>query len=271
MNNTIQTTTPGSISQLIQIVSQLRDRENGCPWDVKQTHKSLIPYVLEEAHEVADAIREENDEHLIEELGDLLLQIVLHAQIASEENRFDLADIVKNISEKLIRRHPHVFTNQKLNSPEEVNMQWEEIKLSEDSPNNSTTPITDRMKKKSRSQTAIAGSMLISKKVAQIGFEWENANELWEKFYEEINELKQEIKNNNLVDAETELGDVFFTLVNIGRWYKLDPEEGLVKTNKKFLERFAYMETKTEGELINQSIETLESMWEESKKHAANT
>tara|TARA_B100000700_G_scaffold322690_1_gene424798 strand:- start:137 stop:955 length:819 start_codon:yes stop_codon:yes gene_type:complete len=267
MKNEFKRTEEGSLSRLIKIVSQLRDPQNGCPWDLEQTHKSLIPYVLEEAHEVADAIREQNNDHLIEELGDLLLQVVLHAQIASEENSFNLDDVIQRISKKLVRRHPHVFRNQKLNTREEVNIQWEKIKSTESKTNNSSSPISDHLRKKSISQPAIAGSMVISKKVAKLGFEWKTANELWDKFYEEINELKEEIKNKNSIKAERELGDVLFTLINIGRWYQISPEEGLAGTNKKFLERFAYMESKLGADLSNQSIEELESFWKEAKKY----
>ena len=270
MENESKTTDEGSISALLQIVSKLRDPKNGCPWDLKQTHTTLIPYLLEEAHEVADAIREDNNNHMIEELGDLLLQIVLHAQIASEENHFNLNDVIEKITEKLIRRHPHVFLNQKLNTPEEVNIQWEKIKLSENPRIHSTSPISDRLREKSKSQPAIAGSMLISKKVAKVGFEWKTVNEVWEKFFEEVNELKQEIQNQNLINAQIEMGDVLFTLVNIARWYKLNPEEGLAKTNKKFLDRFAYIEKKVGDDLNNQSIEELQSIWKESKKHLSN-
>ena len=257
----------GSISELMQIVSKLRDPNNGCPWDLEQTHKSLIPYVLEEAHEVAEAIREENSNNLKEELGDLLLQVILQSQIASEENTFNLNDVMKEIAKKLIRRHPHVFSNQKLNSAEEVNTQWEKIKLSENTSNNSSSPISDRLKKKIRSQTAITGAMVISKQVSKIGFDWETENELWEKFYEEIHELKQEIKNKNFKNAQTELGDVLFTLINVGRWYKMNPDEGLRETNKKFLERFAYMESKTHDGLTKKSKKAFESMWQEAKQY----
>tara|TARA_Y100001968_G_C19427818_1_gene755350 strand:+ start:513 stop:1343 length:831 start_codon:yes stop_codon:yes gene_type:complete len=267
MKKAIQPAEEVSISKLMEIVSKLRDPKSGCPWDLEQNHKSLLPYVLEEAHEVADAIREQNNDHLIEELGDLLLQIVLHAQIASEENRFNLNDIIEKISEKLVRRHPHVFTNKQLKTIEEVNTQWEQIKLTENAPNSSKSPISNHLKKKSRTQAAMAGSMLISKKVAKLGFEWETANALWDKFYEEVKELKHEIKNTNLDNAQIELGDVLFTLVNIGRWYKLDPEESLTQTNKKFLERFAYMEEKMGDDLMNQSTIRLQKIWEEAKKY----
>ncbi len=266
MENTISNLEENSISELIKVIALLRDPIKGCPWDLEQTHSSLIPFVLEEAHEVTDAIREGNDEHLVEELGDLLLQVVLHSQIASEEKRFCLNDVIDSITKKLIRRHPHVFGNHKLTTKEEVNKKWEEIKLSETQLESSTSPISDRLKNKSRSQPAIAGAMYISKKVAKIGFEWPTVDAVWKKFDEEINEFKDALTSQNRTDSQEELGDVLFTLINIARWYKIDPEEGLSGTNNRFLKRFAYIEKKVEDDLSKQSTEQLAEKWKEAKK-----
>ncbi len=255
------------ISKLIQVVSRLRDPQNGCPWDIEQTHSSLIPFVIEEANEVADAIRNGSDENLKEELGDLLLQVVLHAQIAKEEQRFSFDDIANEICSKLIRRHPHVFEKNQSITREEVSKNWEAIKLIEKPSTPSKSPFTDRLRHKIRSQSGLAGATHISKKTADLGFEWETINEVWEKFNEEIDELKQALQSKDISNAQEELGDVFFTLINVARWYGLSPEEGLAGTNKRFLDRFSYIESALDGKLSGQSISKFAELWEAAKKH----
>jgi len=175
-----QTQTPAhleALAELVAVVARLRDPEGGCPWDLAQTHASLVPYVLEEAHEVADAIRSGDDDHLAEELGDLLLQVVLHAQIASEAGSFDLAQIAAGISAKLVRRHPHVFGGGEPAS-------WEEIKAAEKPQPASTSPLSDRLAGKVRGQPALAGAMTISKQAAAAGFEWDDMAGVWAKVHE---------------------------------------------------------------------------------------
>ena len=267
MTGTIQVIEKESFNKLLEVISQLRDPMDGCPWDLEQTHESLIPFVIEEAHEVADAIREVNDNHFLEELGDLLLQIVLHAQIAAEEKRFSFNDVVKVITKKLIRRHPHVFNNKKLNSSQEVSEIWEKIKLSENNTSTSRNPVNNLLKRKIRSQPAIKGAITISKTIDKEGFKWESIDKIWDKFDEEVNEFKQALVSNNLINAEEELGDILFTLINISRWYELDPEEGLHGTNKKVLERFKYLETILNGEISNKSIKELQLIWQEAKRN----
>ena len=163
------------MQQLIDVVARLRDPDEGCPWDLEQTHASLVPYVLEEAHEVADAIRHGDEAHLKEELGDLLLQVVLHAQIAQEENHFDLSNVADGISEKLIRRHPHVFSDAVASDTAAVKETWEAIKAGErgEQPP-STSPLSDALAVKVRGMPALAGAMTISKKAAKAGFEWDD-------------------------------------------------------------------------------------------------
>ena len=238
---------------------------NGCPWDLKQTHLSLIPYVLEEAYEVAHAIREDNPNELKEELGDLLLQIILHAQIAKEKNLFDMGDIIDIITEKLIRRHPHVFQKKARVSIKEVEDSWEKIKNKERPLNNSKTPISDRLKLKIRPQPSIKAALIISKKASKNGFEWEKIDQIWDKLYEELEEFKDALKKENTSEAEAEIGDVLFTLINIARWNKLSIDEGLAKTNQRFLERLAYIEENIEGELNSHSKEKLEEYWKLAK------
>ncbi len=261
MKNTNQINTEEKFHKLIEIVSTLREPINGCPWDQKQTHISLIPYVLEEAHEVAHAIREGNPNELREELGDLLLQIILHAEIAKEKNLFDMKDIIEVITKKLIQRHPHVFENKRKISLEEVENSWEKIKNKERPLNNSKTPISDRLKLKIRPQPSTKAALIISKKASQNGFEWNKIDEIWDKLFEELDELKNALKEKKSSEAETELGDVLFTLINIARWSKLSIDNGLAKTNQRFLERLAYIEENIEGELNSQPKEKIQKYW----------
>ena len=254
-----------SFAELIKVVSILRDPNEGCPWDLEQTHHSLIPYVIEEAQEVAHAIREETPNELKEELGDLLLQIILHAQIAEENNLFQITDIVKEITKKLIRRHPHVFQRKEKINIKTVKDNWEKIKTEEKSLKNSKSPIIDQLKSKIRSHSATNAALIISKKAAKIGFEWEEIDQVWEKLYEELNELKEELKSNQIKNAESELGDVLFTLINVARLKNLSFEEGLAKTNKRFIERLAYIEEKLKGDFTCQNKEVLEKFWESAK------
>tara|TARA_Y100001968_G_scaffold254312_1_gene240169 strand:- start:160 stop:972 length:813 start_codon:yes stop_codon:yes gene_type:complete len=265
MKNTNQVFSKEKIEKLIEVVSYLRDPIHGCPWDRKQTHVSLIPYVLEEAHEVAHAIREGNSNELKEELGDLLLQIILHTQIAKEKNLFDLGDVIEMITRKLIRRHPHVFQNKEELSIKEVQNSWEKIKNKERRVRNSKTPISDRLKLKIRTQPSTNSALIISKKASQNGLEWDRIDEIWNKLYEELEELKDALKEQKASEAEAELGDVLFTLINLARWNKLSIEEGLAKTNQKFINRLEYIEENIEGELHNQSKEELQKYWKLAK------
>ena len=256
-----------AIQRLIDVVAQLRDPTTGCPWDLEQTHASLVPYVLEEAHEVADAIRHGDDHHLKEELGDLLLQVVLHAQIAGEEQRFNLHAIADGISDKLIRRHPHVFGNAQASSSDDVRRSWEAIKMNEQAEilSGSTSPLSDRLRAKVRGLPALAGAMTISKKAAKAGFEWDDMDGVWEKVHEELDELKEAVASGNRGHAQEELGDLLFTLVNVARWCQIEPEEGLAGTNQRFLDRFSRVEAALEGNLQGRSINELETLWQEAK------
>ena len=256
-----------AIQRLIDVVAQLRDPTTGCPWDLEQTHASLVPYVLEEAHEVADAIRHGDDHHLKEELGDLLLQVVLHAQIAGEEQRFDLDAIADGISDKLIRRHPHVFGDAEASSSDDVRRSWDAIKLEEqaDALASSASPLSDRLRAKVRGLPALAGAMTISKKAAKAGFEWDDMAGVWEKVHEELDELKEAVASGNKGHAQEELGDLLFTLVNVARWCSIEPEEGLTGTNQRFLDRFSRVEAALDGDLQGRSIQELETLWTQAK------
>jgi XTP/dITP diphosphohydrolase len=265
-----------ALAELVAVVAQLRDPDGGCPWDLKQTHASLVPYVLEEAHEVADAIRHGDDAHLQEELGDLLLQVVLHAQIASETGRFDLEAIASGISAKLMRRHPHVFGEQaealanrgSAGDADAVKTSWEAIKAQEKADqagSASSSPLSDKLAGKVRGQPALAGAMTISKKAAAAGFEWDDMAGVWAKVHEELDELKEAVASGNTAHAQEELGDVLFTLVNVARWCGIDPEAGLAGTNRRFLDRFSRVEAALGGELEGRSITELECLWRMAK------
>ena len=265
MKNTNQVSSKEKIEKLIDVVSALRDPIYGCPWDQKQTHFSLIPYVLEEAHEVAHAIRVNNPNELKEELGDLLLQIILHAQIAKEKNLFDMTDIIDIITNKIIRRHPHVFEKKEKKNIKDVQNSWEKIKAEEKPIHHTNTPISDRLKLKIRPQPSTQAALIISKKASQNGLEWNKIDEIWDKLFEEIEELKKALKEKKISKSETELGDILFTLINIARWNNLSIEEGLAKTNQRFLDRLEYIEKNIQGELHNQSREKLKKYWKLAK------
>ena len=256
-----------ALEQLIDVVARLRDPDDGCPWDLEQSHRSLVPYVLEEAHEVADAIRHGDDRHLKEELGDLLLQVLLHAQISSEEKRFDLADVADTIRTKLIRRHPHVFGKEDAKDSATVRENWEMIKAKEQASalEHTTSPLSDRLALKIRGLPALAGAMNISKQAAKAGFEWDDLDGVWDKVNEELGELKEAISSGDTTHAQDELGDVLFTLVNVARWCGLDPEEGLAGTNHRFLDRFSRVEAALAGNLQGRSISELEEHWQQAK------
>ncbi len=265
-NNAKASQHPDPLRRLEEVVAQLRDPTTGCPWDLEQTHQSLVPYVLEEAHEVADAIRHGDDRHLREELGDLLLQVVLHARIAGEDNRFDLDAIAEGISDKLIRRHPHVFADAEASDSEAVRRSWEAIKAAEKGAQApSTSPLSDQLTGKVRGQPALAGAMTISKKAAQAGFEWDDMAGVWDKVHEELDELKEAVASGNNAHAQEELGDVLFTLVNVARWCGIDPESGLAGTNQRFLNRFSRVEAALGGNLQGRSINELEGLWQQAK------
>jgi XTP/dITP diphosphohydrolase len=285
----------GALAELIAIVERLRDPVSGCPWDLEQTHESLIPYVLEEAHEVADAIRQGDaisqgdatsqgeSDPLCEELGDLLLQVVLHARIAQEAGRFDLAAITRAISAKMVRRHPHVFGPDGADRPADaaaVRVSWEAIKAAEKqaaaaaaSPAaaggpgtpTATSPLSDQLANKLRGQSALAGAMTISRRAAAAGFEWDDLAGVWAKVDEELDELRQALAQGDPAHAETELGDVLFTLVNLARWSNLDPEAGLAGTNRRFLDRFSRVEAALGGELGGRQLAELEAHWRQAK------
>lgn len=255
-----------ALNRLINVVAQLRSPEGGCPWDLAQTPQTLIPYVIEEAYEVVDAIQSGDKDAIAEELGDLLLQVVLQTQIASEKNDFTLEEVATGITEKLIRRHPHVFSDVKVNNAAEVNQNWEQIKAQEKGETPEQAKLLSRkLKRYARSLPPLMAGMKISKKAAGAGFEWENAEGVWEKFEEELEEFKEALETEDKVHQQEELGDLLFTIINIARWYDLDPFDGLQGTNNRFIQRLTIMEKFADRPLNKYDINELESLWQQAK------
>ena len=253
------------IDELLKVMDTLRG-ENGCNWDKKQTHDTLIPYLLEESYEVVDALEKRDKENLKEELGDLLFQIVFHSKIASEKKEFEMKDVALGIIEKLIRRHPHVFREKEDLHPDEVISNWEKIKEKEKSSKKKNllddVPI---------SFPALQRANKIQEKVSSVGFDWEDTQGVLDKVEEELNELKEEINQNskNNPRIEEEFGDLMFSMVNLSRFLKINPETALRKANQKFENRFQFVEKMANLEdknLKNMSKEEMEILWQKSKK-----
>ncbi len=258
-----------ALERLVQVVAQLRHPQTGCPWDLEQTHQSLIPYVLEEAYEVVDAIHGGDQVAIAEELGDLLLQVVLQAQIAQDAGSFDLAVVAHGIADKLIRRHPHVFGDQVVTSPDEVHRNWDRIKAEEKGLAHEPQRLTPKLVKYNRTLPPLLAATKISVKAAAAGFEWENIDGVWDKFHEELEEFHRAIAQEPKENQQAELGDLLFTLVNLARWYGLDPSEALHSTNQRFIHRFEQVEAAIQKPLAEYSLEELEALWQQAKASLA--
>jgi len=245
-----------------RIIATLRG-PNGCPWDQKQTHESLKKYMLEEVHEFLAAIDDEDDFGMVEELGDVLLQVFLHAQIGEDNGYFNLEEVLSSISEKMIRRHPHVFGEVSVEDADEVVANWEAIKKQEKGEQTGSI-----LKGEYRASSSLQTSYNYQKKCASVGFDWPNEEGAWEKFLEEWKEFKEEVIKGTPASRLDEFGDVLFTLVNIARFYKISPEEALVHANEKFARRFHYVEQKViESGLpfSDFTLEQLDAFWNEAK------
>lgn len=247
-----------NLEELIKTVDILRS-ENGCQWDREQTHQSLKPNMLEEAYEAVDAIDNADMKHLKEELGDVLLQVVLHSQIAKESGHFDIDEVAKELNEKLIRRHPHVFASTEVSSTEDIVNNWEAIKKEE---KKHRTSIMDGI---SKSQSALMSAQKISKKAVKVGFEWPDEARLYQCVMSELMEFKDACESSNRDHIEEEMGDILFAIVNLARWNKLDAEQALLKSNKKFIKRFKMMEKLAEKPLEDYSFEEFDDLWNRAK------
>ena len=248
-----------AFEKLVSIMNDLREK---CPWDRKQTIGSLRQMTLEETYELADAITEEDWQGIREELGDLLLHIVFYAKIGQEQNRFTIEDVIHGISEKLVARHPHIYGDVKVENEEDVKRNWEKLKLKE-----GKMSVLSGVPK---TLPAMVKAMRLQEKAKQVGFEWENRGQVWEKVKEEEAELQQAIAEGNPDRVEDEFGDLVFSLVNFARFLNIDAENALERTNKKFISRFTAMEEKALAggkKLDEMTLEEMDAIWNEIKRH----
>lgn len=257
-----------ALNHLIDVVAKLRSPDGGCPWDLAQTPQTLIPYIIEEAYEVVHAIRSDDQKAIVEELGDLLLQVVLQAQIAQDYGYFSLEEVAEGITEKLIRRHPHVFSDVAVKNSEEVRQNWDKIKAEEKGETPEMAQLLSRkLEHYNRTLPPLMASSKISVKAAKAGFEWKTIDGVWEKFNEELMELKESLETDNKAHQQSELGDLLFTIINIARWYDLDASEALAGTNERFIQRVSKMEKFADRPLTDYDLEELEKLWQQAKKH----
>lgn len=247
-----------SIERLRQIMDELREQ---CPWDKKQTIHTLRQLTIEEVYELADAITEENWQHLKEELGDLLLHIVFYSKIGAEKNMFSFEDVIESVCNKLVSRHPHIYSDTTVQNDEDVKQNWEKLKLKEGKKSilGGVPP----------SLPAIIKALRLQEKTKTVGFEWDHIGQVKEKVDEEIGELYEAVDSGNQEKIEEEFGDVLFALVNYARFAKVDPEHALEKTNKKFIRRFQYIETLAEQQgkiLHDMSLSEMDALWNKAKE-----
>lgn len=247
-------------ARLAHIMAALR-APDGCPWDREQTHESLRPYLIEETYEVLDSIDRKAYGELKKELGDLLLHIVFHARLAEEEGLFSLPDVLREINEKLIRRHPHVFGDAVVNSTDDVNKQWEQIKLAESHRPQLLSGVP-------KHQPALNRAFRVQEKAAAVGFDWPSDEPVWQKLDEEIAELRHELADGNRERIEREFGDLLFTMVNLGRKLDIHPEEALRGAIEKFTDRFGQIELTLQDQgipLHEAGLEKMDQLWEQAK------
>ena len=247
-----------AFDRLLTIMDELREQ---CPWDKKQTLETLRHLTIEETYELGDAILDNDLNEVKNELGDLLLHIVFYAKIGSETKDFDIADVANGICEKLISRHPHIYSDIEVKDEEDVKRNWENLKLKE-----GKKSVLEGVPK---SLPALVKANRIQDKVAGVGFDWEKPEQVWEKLEEELEEFQEEVAKNDKEAMEAEFGDVLFSMINYARFLKIDPENALERTNKKFIKRFQYLEQKAAGldkQLSDMTLAEMDIFWEEAKK-----
>jgi MazG family protein len=247
--------------KLVRIMKKLRHPRRGCPWDLEQTPQSLKDYILEEAHELIEAIDRGHDEEIREELGDLLLQIVFLARLAEEKKKYSIRDVITTISEKLVRRHPHIFGHVKVNGADEVKANWEKIKIAE---KNKESVISDYPP----SMPSLLLANRIASQASGVGFDWNDAEKAFDKIDEETEELRAEIRDGRSGEIENEIGDLLFAVANVARLLKINPEFALARTNNKFTSRFRFIEAelKKRGQDIRHTaLAELEALWNQAK------
>lgn len=249
-----------AFGRLLDILDELRVK---CPWDRKQTNESLRTNTIEETYELSDALMREDNNEIKKELGDLLLHVVFYAKIGDEKQAFDIKDVCDSLCEKLIYRHPHVFGDTEANTSQKVEQNWEQLKLKEKGGNRTVLAGVPN------ALPALIKAHRIQDKARNVGFDWEKREQVWDKVQEEFNELKQEIDNMDPDKMEAEFGDLFFSLINAARLYKINPDNALERTNQKFIRRFNYLEAHTISQgrsLKEMTLEEMDQLWEEAKR-----
>ena len=251
-----------AFNRLLTIMDELRSK---CPWDKKQTMESLMPLTIEETYELTDAILENDLKQIKGELGDLLLHIIFYSKIGSETNDFDIADVLNNVCDKLIIRHPHIYGNIEVRNEDDVKQNWEKIKLQE-----GNRSVLDGVPK---TLPALVKAIRIQEKAAGVGFDWESTEQVFQKVEEELDEFKKEVDRKDQDKMEDEFGDVLFSIINYARFLKINPESALERTNKKFIKRFKYLERQVNLKnlsLLNMTIEEMNIIWEEAKSYRSS-
>lgn len=244
---------------LLDVLDELRVK---CPWDAKQTNDSLRPNTIEETFELADALLADDTDNIKKELGDVLLHIIFYAKIADESQRFDIADVCDALRNKLIFRHPHVFGSEQVSNSEQVIQNWEQLKLKEKGGNKTVLSGVPN------SLPSLIKAYRVQEKAANVGFDWESPEQVWAKVKEEIAEVEQEIRSGNKANLEKEFGDLLFSIVNAARLYKVHPDTALELSNRKFISRFNYVESRAKEQgksLKDMSLEEMDSLWDEAK------
>lgn len=246
--------------RLTKIMDELREK---CPWDQKQTIQTLRPLTIEETYELGDAILDEDWQELKGELGDIMLHLLFYARIAKEKEQFTFGDVLTHISEKMITRHPHIYGDVQVKDEEEVKLNWQKIKLQKEGRKSILSGVPKAL-------PAMVKATRIQEKAAHVGFEWENKKDVWEKVKEEMHELHEAENESDQTHIEEEMGDLLFTIINYARFLHIDPEAALERTNKKFIDRFTYMEKEAEAKnlvLDKLSLSEMDSLWNQAKKY----
>ncbi|AZG87656.1 nucleoside triphosphate pyrophosphohydrolase [Pseudomonas syringae pv. pisi str. PP1] len=271
-----------TVQDLLNLMARLRDPQFGCPWDLKQNYASIVPHTLEEAYEVADAIEQGDLDHLKGELGDLLFQVVFYAQLAKEEGRFEFDDVIDGITRKLLRRHPHVFPTGELYAPaetprltdEQVNLRWDEIKAEERAEKAGVPEQLSLLDDVPRALPALSRAAKLQKRAAQVGFDWPAALPVVDKVHEELDEILEAMVDNDAEGIAEEVGDLLFSVVNLARHLKVDPETALRSANSKFDRRFRFIEQALrhlQRPIEACSLEEMDALWGEAKRQEKST
>ncbi|GFZ70063.1 Nucleoside triphosphate pyrophosphohydrolase [Pseudomonas amygdali pv. eriobotryae] len=271
-----------TVQDLLNLMARLRDSQSGCPWDLKQTYASIVPHTLEEAYEVADAIEQGDLDHLKGELGDLLFQVVFYAQLAKEEGRFEFDDVIDGITRKLLRRHPHVFPTGELYAPaetprltdEQVNQRWDEIKAEERAEKSGAPEQLSLLDDVPVALPALSRAAKLQKRASQVGFDWPAALPVVDKVREELDEILEAMVDNDAEGIAEEVGDLLFSVVNLARHLKVDPETALRSANSKFDRRFRFIEQALrhiQRPIEECSLEEMDALWGEAKRQEKST